>query len=130
MAMRWSVVVLVLIAGACSRPSAGYEEWFAIPLGESVVTPAGTIRFERVIEDTRCPPEADCVADERVSVELTLEADGSDLVLRLNGLLTPNGTMLGSPPGALLPDDSWLWITDLGFHEPVATFYLNPPPRM
>lgn len=67
-----------------------------LALGERLAIPGGQLSFDAVIEDSRCPADAQCIWAGRVVVAGTLTPDGADPIafsLGLPGGITPDAPL-------------------------------------
>lgn len=95
-------LVLCLALGACGSPTAVDQEFalgepFWLAQGARAVSGDGStaVRFAAVVSDSRCPPEAVCVWAGEVTVDIGVRVGGGDeVVSRLSGTTTPDGTRL------------------------------------
>ena len=95
-------VVLTLLVASCGSPTAvdqqfEFGEPFWLAQGDRAVSGDGStaVRFSTVVSDSRCPPGAVCVWAGEVTVDIGVRvADGAEVVARLSGTTTPNGTRL------------------------------------
>ncbi len=84
--------LLLLGVAACGAPTAVVRSFtpgepFWLALGQSAVGDDGetAVRFAKVAGDSRCPPEAVCIWQGEVNVDLGVRVGGVDeLILRLN----------------------------------------------
>lgn len=53
-----------------------------VPLGEEAILKGTTIRFDKVLQDNRCPTSVDCVWAGQAIVQLTLTKEQGDKVVR------------------------------------------------
>ncbi|MCE9603069.1 MAG: hypothetical protein K8S21_12770 [Gemmatimonadetes bacterium] len=102
------LVACLLVAG-CGSPTAVDREFvlgepFWLAQGDRAVSTDGSTatRFVAVVSDSRCPPEAVCVWAGEVTVDIGVRvAGGEEVVTRLSGTTTPDGTRL-QPMGRLV----------------------------
>lgn len=72
---------------------------FAVPPGGVVTLREQTVvRFDEVVEDSRCPEDATCVWEGAVEVALTIYEDGVPSSVRLRGLSAGDGPVFGDSP--------------------------------
>ena len=130
MVLRLAAIAMILTS--CVLPSVGYDTYFTIGVGGSVRSPVGKITFAEVVRDNRCPPWADCVSDETVSIRVEVSRGGAVEAVVLDGVLIPLGADHPRFPALDLADGSRLTLVDMTFdrYEPVATLLLNAAPRM
>lgn len=84
--------VLLFAVAACGAPTAVVRSFtpgapFWLPLGQAAAGDDGetVVRFAKVVGDSRCPPEAVCIWQGEVNVDLGVRVDGVDeLIVRLN----------------------------------------------
>ena len=86
---RFVVGCLVLVAAACSsspaRPTSSVDTRVTVPIGQTVTIAAtsASVRFESVLEDSRCPADANCVWQGQAAVTLTVVASGRPVSIEL-----------------------------------------------
>ena len=96
------VLVVCLLVPGCGDPTAvdaaftlGEPFWLA--QGDRAVSSDGptAVRFVAVVGDSRCPEGAMCVWAGEVTVDVGVRVSaGDEVVTRLSGTTTPNGTRL------------------------------------
>ena len=130
MVLRLAAIAFLL--ASCVLPSVEYDTYFTIGVSESVRSPVGKLTFVEVVRDNRCPPWADCVSDETVSIRVEITAGGVIEGVVLDGVLIPLGGDHPRFPALDLADGSRLTLVDMTFgrEEPEATLFLNAAPRM
>ena len=126
MSHRYLLAALVAI-GLAACASAGHRTAIAgqpvmLRPGEQLVLPDGaTLRYQRVVADSRCPPDVQCIhaGDADVAFEF-LPADGAPLSVTLNTARAPEA-----------PIGGWqLRVLALEFgRQPRATVRLDPAGR-
>ena len=85
MLVRCALVLALATSGcAASRPDAAEAPTAAvgpvrIPLGDAVVVERVPIRFDAVTEDSRCPPDVQCVWAGRAHVRLVIGGEAVEL---------------------------------------------------
>ena len=87
-----TVVFAAILATACgspARPTTPVDARVTVPLGQTATIPSAgvSVRFDSVVEDSRCPADANCVWQGRAVVKLTVIAASR-----------PVGIELGSDP--------------------------------
>jgi hypothetical protein len=84
--------LLLLAVAACGAPTSVVRSFapgepFWLALGQSAVGDDGgtAVRFAKVVGDSRCPPQAVCVWQGEVNVDLGVRVGGvEELIVRLN----------------------------------------------
>jgi hypothetical protein len=85
-----SLLVLVLALSACApAASQALPATVEIGLGEEVVRNNVSVRFNTVIEDSRCPADAVCIQAGQARVSVTVTVDGQNELLALTNV--PDG---------------------------------------
>jgi len=122
-----ALAALLLLGGvACGAPTAVVRTFtpgdpFWLTLGQSAVGDDGgtAVRFAKVVGDSRCPPQAVCVWQGEVNVDLGVRVGGGeDLIMRLNTETPPTSVTVqgrriellaveGGRGGAIGPTDSY-----------------------
>lgn len=136
-ALATAALLLPLTAAGCATaqaPASGppaqaqvqTDEPFELAVGERLAHGDHTLHFVGVAEDSRCPPDAQCVWAGKASVRV--EVDGAPVVLTL-----PYPGQEASEPSAVAWGDGELAVTalvpgagaDAPDAAPVATFVLR-----
>jgi len=81
-------------------------------------------QISRIVENSLCPPDVECVWEGRLAYELEDRYWAEPRTFRLTGWQDDQGrTLGGSEPSVTLPDEEWIRITVVGFSaDPGPTF--------
>ncbi|MBE3131833.1 MAG: hypothetical protein IMZ55_00020 [Acidobacteria bacterium] len=80
---------LVLVAAACSsspaRPTTSVDTRITVPIHQTatVAGASASVRFESILEDSRCPADANCVWQGQAAVRLTVVASARQVSIEL-----------------------------------------------
>ncbi|MBE3072302.1 MAG: hypothetical protein IMZ67_04945, partial [Acidobacteria bacterium] len=80
---------VALLSAACSgspaRPTISVDTRITVPIGQTVTIAAtsASVRFESVLEDSRCPADANCVWQGQAAVRLTVVASARQVSIEL-----------------------------------------------
>ncbi|GAB3090053.1 hypothetical protein [Lysobacter terrae] len=86
---------LVLLSGCATSAGIAPGQSFALAVGEQVVLPdASTLRYAGIANDSRCPPDVQCIRAGDADVLLDHAAGGAVTRITLNTERTPS-TVLG-----------------------------------
>ncbi len=78
-----NVLFLLLLACATSAKDVPLDEPFSLTPGESAVVDGVHITFDRVAQDSRCPPDVACIW--AGDAEVKLRVGGDDVTLHTHG---------------------------------------------
>jgi hypothetical protein len=86
---RLGIGLAAILAISCSsspaNPTAPIDSRVTVALGENAVlaTSGASLRFDAVIEDSRCPADAMCITAGRAGVRLAITATGGENAIEL-----------------------------------------------
>ena len=90
------VSALVLLSGCATHAAIAPGQSFALAVGEQVVLPdASTLRYIGVANDSRCPPDVQCIRAGDADVLLDHSTGGAATRITLNTERTPS-TLVGA----------------------------------